>query len=69
MKIVALGGSPKGKLSVTLQYVLFLQKVLAGHEFEIVQISSRIRKLEKAHFPARSNILNFPSDPRLNHIS
>lgn len=47
MKIVALGGSPKGKISVTLQYVLFLQKVLPGHEFEIVQISSRIRKLEK----------------------
>ena len=47
MKIVVLGGSPKGKTSVTMQYVHYIRKVLPAHEFEILQISSRIKKLEK----------------------
>ena len=47
MKIVVLGGSPKGKTSVTMQYVNYIKKVLPEHEYEILQISSRIKKLEK----------------------
>ena len=47
MKIVVLGGSPKGATSVTMQYVNYIRKVLPAHEYEIVQISSRIRKLER----------------------
>lgn len=46
MKIVVLAGSPKGELSLTLQYVEFIRKKLSEHEFRIVQIGSRIRKLE-----------------------
>jgi multimeric flavodoxin WrbA len=47
MKIVVLGGSPKGAVSVTMQYVNYIQKVLPAHEYEVLQISSRIKKLEK----------------------
>jgi len=46
MKIVVLGGSPKGGTSVTMQYVKYMAALLPGHEFKILQISSRIKKLE-----------------------
>lgn len=47
MRILVLGGSPKGEKSVTMQYVRFLERALPGHEFEIVQISRRIRRIER----------------------
>jgi len=47
MKIVVLGGSPKGAISVTMQYVNYIQKVFPSHEYEVIQISSRIKKLER----------------------
>lgn len=46
MKIVVLNGSPKGDLSVTLQYVKFLQKKFPGHEFKIFHISRDIQRLK-----------------------
>ena len=46
MKIVVLAGSPKGEMSLTLQYAEFIRKKLPEHEFRIVQVGSRIRKLE-----------------------
>lgn len=46
MKIVVLGGSPKGDNSVTLQYVAFIQKKFPQHEFEVFNIAQRIRQIE-----------------------
>ncbi len=47
MKILVLNGSPKGDLSVTLQYVHYLQKVNPGCEFQTYNIAQQIRKIEK----------------------
>ena len=35
MKVIIINGSPKGKYSVTLQTVLYLQKKYPEHEFEV----------------------------------
>ena len=47
MKIAVLNGSPKGDLSVTMQYVAYIQKRMPQHELEIHHISQRINKIEK----------------------
>ena len=47
MKITVLNGSPKGELSITLQYVHFLQKNFPQHELKVFHVSQRIKKLEK----------------------
>ncbi len=47
MKITVLGGSPKGDLSVTLQYVYFIQKKFPQHEWKVFHIGSQIKKIEK----------------------
>ena len=46
MKLTVLAGSPKGEISVTMQYVRFLERRLAGHEVEVFQISQTIKKIE-----------------------
>ncbi|MCX6994079.1 MAG: NAD(P)H-dependent oxidoreductase [Kiritimatiellaeota bacterium] len=47
MKIAVLAGSPKGEMSITLQYVRYIQKKIPAHSFGIIQIGNQIRKLEK----------------------
>lgn len=47
MKIAVLNGSPKGTTSVTMQYVRYLQKEFPQHELNVLDISSRIGKIEK----------------------
>lgn len=47
MKIVVLNGSPKGDLSVTMQYVKYIQKKYSQHEFKIINITQRINQIEK----------------------
>jgi multimeric flavodoxin WrbA len=47
MNITVLNGSPKGDTSVTLQYVLFMQKKFPQHELKIHNISERIKSIEK----------------------
>ena len=47
MKILVLNGSPKGEYSITIQTVLYLQKLYTSHEFEIVHVGQRIKALEK----------------------
>jgi len=46
MKITVLNGSPKGKTSVTMQYVHYIQKEFPQHELKIINISQRIKKIE-----------------------
>lgn len=45
MKIIVLSGSPKGELSITLQYVHFLQNNFPQHEFKVFHVSQRIKKI------------------------
>jgi multimeric flavodoxin WrbA len=47
MNIVVLNGSPKGELSVTLQYVRFATRKFPDHTFETFHVAQTIRKLEK----------------------
>ena len=47
MKIAVLNGSPKGQLSVTLQYISFLQRKFPENEFQIFDVALKIKKLEE----------------------
>lgn len=46
MKITVLNGSPKGDLSITMQYVKFIEKKFPDHEYEYINVSQRINKIE-----------------------
>lgn len=48
LKICVLNGSPKGDLSVTLQYIKYMERFANNAEFEIFEISSKIDKIEKS---------------------
>lgn len=39
MKIIVLNGSPKGNLSITLQYIRFLEKKYPQHKFQIFNVA------------------------------
>ncbi|RPJ58186.1 MAG: hypothetical protein EHM12_08360 [Dehalococcoidia bacterium] len=47
MKVAVLNGSPKGEISVTVQYIKFIQKKFPQHEFKLINISHDIIKIEK----------------------
>ena len=47
MKIIVLNGSPKGKISVTMQYIKYIEKVFPHHELKIFDISQKLRTIEK----------------------
>jgi len=47
MKIAVLNGSPKGEVSVTMQYVHFLELRFPEAEFELFDVALKIKKLEK----------------------
>ena len=47
MKITVLNGSPKGDVSVTMQYVKYLQHSLKEHEFKVFHVSQKIKSIEK----------------------
>lgn len=47
MKITVLNGSPKGEQSVTMQYVTFMQKKYPSYSYKIINISQRIKRIEK----------------------
>lgn len=46
MNIIVLNGSPKGELSVTLQYVRYLAKKYPQHDFSILHIARNIQQIE-----------------------
>ena len=48
MKICVINGSPKGKNSVTLQTMLYLQKRFPETELEIIEAGQRLRAYEKS---------------------
>jgi len=47
MKITVLNGSPKGDQSVTMQYVKFVEKKFPSHQFNYINISQKINKIEE----------------------
>ncbi len=47
MKICVLNGSPKGKYSVTLQTVLYLEKMYKDCQFEVLNIGQKIKVYER----------------------
>ena len=47
MKIVVLNGSPKGDVSVTRQYVLYLEKAFPEHRFVVLHVAQQSKKLER----------------------
>ncbi len=47
MKIAVINGSPKGKYSITLQTVLYLEKKYPEHEFSVLHAGQIIKALEK----------------------
>ena len=52
MKILVINGSPKGDASITLQTVLYLEKLNPQHHFEILHVGAKIKSLEKDFTPA-----------------
>ncbi len=53
MEILVLNGSPKGKYSITLQTVRYLEKRYPCHSFNVVNVGSAIKSLEKDFSPVR----------------
>jgi len=47
MKITILNGSPKGDQSVTLQYILYIQKHNPQHDYQFINVSQKINSYEK----------------------
>ncbi|MBS3910019.1 MAG: NAD(P)H-dependent oxidoreductase [Actinobacteria bacterium] len=47
MRITVLNGSPKGSVSVTMQYVKYIQKHLPQHDFTVIDISHNIKGVER----------------------
>ena len=47
MKITVLNGSPKGKLSVTLQYINYIHKKHPQLELRVHHVSQKIKAIEK----------------------
>ena len=45
MRIAVLNGSPKGDVSVTRQYVLFLEKAFPQHQFVVLNVAQQVGKL------------------------
>ncbi|MCQ2432961.1 MAG: NAD(P)H-dependent oxidoreductase [Clostridia bacterium] len=47
MKIFVINGSPRGNYSTTLQTVLYLSKCFPDHSFDVLNVGTRIKLLEK----------------------
>ena len=56
MNIIALNGSPKGKYSITLQTVHYLEAMYPDHRFEVLNVGQKIKSLEKDFSPAKEAI-------------
>ena len=52
MNILVIGGSPKGKDSITLYTCLYLEKKFKGHSFSYLHAGQKIKALEKDFLPA-----------------
>lgn len=58
MNILVLNGSPKGKYSITLQTVLFLQQKFPEHNYDIMHVGQRIKAIERDFSQAKEKLEN-----------
>ena len=58
MNVLVLNGSPKGDYSITLQTVLYLQKINPQKNFTVLNVGQRIKALENDFTPAIEAIAN-----------
>ena len=58
MKILILNGSPKGKYSITLQTIKFLEIKNPDHQFEVLNVGQQIKKFEKDFSSAKEKLEN-----------
>ncbi len=58
MKIAVINGSPKGKYSITLQTVRYLERRYPEHEFSVLHAGQKIKALEKDFTEARELIMS-----------
>ena len=56
MDILVLNGSPKGKYSITLQTIHYLEKKFPDHSFRILNVGQKTKSLEKDFTPAAEAI-------------
>ena len=56
MKVLVLNGSPKGKDSITLQTVLYIEQFCKHTEFEILHVGQLIKKYEKDFSQAEESL-------------
>lgn len=56
MNVLVLNGSPKGRYSITLQTINYLEKLHPEHSFEVLHVGPRIKALEKDFSPAAEAI-------------
>ena len=47
MKIAIINGSPKGRYSITLQTLRYIERRFPMHEFSVLHAGQRIKSLEK----------------------
>ena len=53
MNVLVLNGSPKGRNSITLQTIRYLEKLYPDHDFEVLHVGQRIKSIEKDFAPAK----------------
>jgi len=58
MNVLVLNGSPKGEGSITLQTILYLQKLYPEHQFEIIHAAQRIKALKKDFQKTKEKLLS-----------
>ncbi|MBE6572535.1 MAG: iron-sulfur protein [Ruminococcaceae bacterium] len=56
MKILVLNGSPKGKYSITLQTVKYLEKLYPSHTFSVFDVGQKIKAIEKDFSQAKEDL-------------
>ncbi|MBQ7873630.1 MAG: NAD(P)H-dependent oxidoreductase [Oscillospiraceae bacterium] len=56
MNILIINGSPKGKYSITLQTINYLEKLHPEHEFTVLDAGRRIKALEKDFSSAKAAV-------------
>ena len=57
MNILVLNGSPKGKYSITLQTILYLEKLFPEHHFEVIHGAQRIKSIERDFAETREKLI------------
>lgn len=58
MNILIINGSPKGKYSITLQTIRYLERKFEGHSFTVLNAGQSIRSIEKDFTKSREMLLS-----------